>query len=66
MSVADPRRDLDELTVTWDRPVNAVLRGSPHLTGFTTGESLTLRFGRLADEAGATVTITVAVGPLRA
>ncbi|WP_327088732.1 polysaccharide lyase 8 family protein [Nonomuraea sp. NBC_01738] len=66
VSVADPRRDLDELTVTWDRPVNAVLRGSPHLTGFTTGESLTLRFGRLADEAGATVTITVAVGPLRA
>ncbi|MEV4187409.1 polysaccharide lyase family 8 super-sandwich domain-containing protein, partial [Streptosporangium canum] len=48
LTVSDPRRDLDGLTVTWDRPVTEVLRGHPLLTGAATGARLTLAFGRLS------------------
>ena len=59
LTVSDPRRDLDELTVTWDRPVAEVLDGHPLLTGATTGARLTLAFGRLADRGGGSQTVTV-------
>ncbi|NUP81917.1 MAG: polysaccharide lyase 8 family protein [Nonomuraea sp.] len=59
VTVSDPRRDLDELTVTWDRPVARVLRGHPLLTGSKTGARLTLTFGRLSDQEGGSVTVTV-------
>ncbi|NUR89921.1 MAG: polysaccharide lyase 8 family protein [Nonomuraea sp.] len=58
VTVSDPRCDLDELTVTWDRPVAGLLRGHP-LVSAATGERLTLTFGRLADREGASVTVTV-------
>ena len=53
LTVSDPRRDLSELTVTWDRPVTRVLRGHPLLVSATTGARLTLRWGRLSDRAAA-------------
>lgn len=59
LTVSDPRRDLDELTVTWDRPVIEVLRGHPLLMSATTGTRLTLAFGRLADQGGGSTTVTV-------
>ncbi|MFC4587766.1 polysaccharide lyase 8 family protein [Sphaerisporangium corydalis] len=59
VSVSDPRRDLADLTVTWDRPVAAVLRGHPRLTGATTGSRLSLTFARLSDRGGASNTVTV-------
>jgi hyaluronate lyase len=58
VTVSDPRCDLDELTVTWNRPVSQVLDADPLLTGATTGERLTLRFGRLADQEGSSKTVT--------
>ncbi|GIH92894.1 polysaccharide lyase 8 family protein [Planobispora siamensis] len=63
LSVSDPRRDLDELTVTWNRPVSGVLRGHRLLTRVTTGERLVLAFGRLADRGGASHTVTVRLSP---
>nr|WP_260408435.1 polysaccharide lyase 8 family protein [Planomonospora venezuelensis] len=62
LTVSDPRRDLDGLTVTWDRPVAGVLGGHPLLTAATTGAGLTLGFGRLADRGGASQTVTVRLG----
>lgn len=62
LTVSDPRRDLDELTVTWDRPVTEVLRGHPLLAGATTGAGLTLTFGRLAGRGGGSNTVTVRLG----
>ncbi|MER6944499.1 polysaccharide lyase 8 family protein [Nonomuraea sp. NPDC000554] len=59
LTVSDPRRDLNELTVTWDRPVAEVLRGHPLLVSAATGAKLTLVFGRLADRGGSSKTITV-------
>ncbi|MGW2217684.1 polysaccharide lyase 8 family protein [Nonomuraea sp. NPDC001684] len=59
VTVADPRRDLDGLTVTWDRPVAGVLRGHPLLTGAATGDRLRLVLGPTADLEGASVTVTV-------
>ncbi|MEU4535538.1 polysaccharide lyase 8 family protein [Streptosporangium sp. NPDC023825] len=59
LTVSDPRRDLDELTVTWNRPVTEVLRGHPLLAGATTGAGLTLTFGRLAGRGGGSNTVTV-------
>ncbi|GAA0915896.1 polysaccharide lyase 8 family protein [Nonomuraea longicatena] len=59
LTVADPRRDLDGLTVTWDRPVAAVVRGHPLLTRARTGRRLTLRWGRLADRGGSSKTVVV-------
>ncbi|MBG0820589.1 polysaccharide lyase 8 family protein [Planomonospora sp. ID91781] len=62
LTVADPRRDLDALTVTWDRPVAEVLRAPPLLTGAGTGARLVLAFGRLADQEGGSRTVTVRLG----
>jgi hyaluronate lyase len=59
VTVSDPRRDLNELTVTWRRPVAEVLRADPLLTGVATGPALTLVFGRLADRGGGSRTIRV-------
>ncbi|MEN3533705.1 polysaccharide lyase 8 family protein [Microbispora sp. ZYX-F-249] len=59
VTVADPRRELDGLTVTWDRPVAAVTRGHPLLDRAETGARLTLTFGALADREGASCTVTV-------
>ncbi|WP_431894560.1 polysaccharide lyase 8 family protein [Nonomuraea sp. bgisy101] len=62
VTVADPRRDLDELTVTWDRPVTEVLAGHPLLSAATTGPRLTLVWGRLAGAGGGSQTVTVRLG----
>ncbi|MGJ6965479.1 polysaccharide lyase 8 family protein [Streptosporangium sp. G11] len=62
LTVSDPRRDLSELTVTWDRPVTEVLHGHPLLAGATTGARLTLTFGRLAGRGGGSNTVTVRLG----
>ncbi|WP_326646124.1 polysaccharide lyase 8 family protein [Streptosporangium sp. NBC_01755] len=62
LTVSDPRRDLDELTATWDRPVAEVLGGHPLLVSATTGARLTLAFGRLADRGGGSQTVTVRLG----
>ncbi|MGP4095961.1 polysaccharide lyase 8 family protein [Nonomuraea sp. KM90] len=56
LTVADPRCDLDELAVTWARPVAEVLDGDALLAGGT------LRFGRTAGLEGASVTVTVRLG----
>jgi hyaluronate lyase len=62
LTVSDPRRDLSELTVTWDRPVTEVLRGHPLLVSTATGARLTLTFGRLSDRGGSSKTVTVRLG----
>ncbi|MFS1301873.1 polysaccharide lyase 8 family protein [Streptosporangium longisporum] len=62
VTVSDPRRDLDTLTVTWDRPVTGVLDGHGVLTGATTGAGLTLVFDRPAAWGGDSVTVTVRLG----
>ncbi|MEV4391034.1 polysaccharide lyase 8 family protein [Nonomuraea sp. NPDC049607] len=59
VTVADPRCDLDGLTVTWDRPVAEVLRGGPPVVGAATGDRLTLTFGPLVRLEGASVTVSV-------
>ncbi|MDR8409888.1 polysaccharide lyase 8 family protein [Nonomuraea sp. 3-1Str] len=59
LTVADPRCDLDELTVTWRRPVTALVEGHPLLTRATTGPALTARFDGLAGHLGASCTITL-------
>ncbi|MEV0999701.1 polysaccharide lyase 8 family protein [Nonomuraea sp. NPDC050202] len=56
VTVADPRCDLDELTLTWARPVAELLDGDASLIGGG------LRFGRLAGREGASVTVTVRPG----
>jgi hyaluronate lyase len=62
LTVSDPRRDLSELTVTWDRPVAEVLREHPLLVSAATGAKLTLAFGRLSDRGGSSKTVTVRLG----
>jgi len=64
VTVSDPRRDLDELSVTWDRPVARVLRRDPLIRGVALDGGLTLEFGRLADRGGASKTIAVELGEL--
>ncbi|GLX01414.1 polysaccharide lyase 8 family protein [Microtetraspora sp. NBRC 16547] len=59
LTVSDPRCDLNELTVIWDRPVAEVLHGHPLLVSAATGAALTLVFGRLADRGGSSQTVTV-------
>ncbi|GGL20030.1 lyase [Sphaerisporangium melleum] len=59
VTVADPRCGLDELTVTWDRRVAGVVHGHPLLAGAQTGRKLVLTFTGLADQAGASHTVTV-------
>lgn len=62
LTVSDPRRDLSALTVTWDRPVAAILRDHPLLEGATTGAKLRLAFGRLSDRGGGSHSVTVRLG----
>ncbi|GGO02217.1 polysaccharide lyase 8 family protein [Microbispora bryophytorum] len=62
VTVADPRRALDELTVTWDRPVAGVTRGHPLLRRVETGARLALTFGGLADQQGASCQVIVRLG----
>jgi hyaluronate lyase len=62
LTVSDPRRDLSELTVTWDRPVAEVLHGHPLLARAATGAKLMLHFGRLSDRGGSSKTVTVRLG----
>ncbi|TLP66805.1 polysaccharide lyase 8 family protein [Microbispora tritici] len=59
VTVADPRRELDGLTVTWDHPVAGLVDPHPLLDSARTGARLTLVFGRPADRAGASHTVTV-------
>ncbi|MEV4073216.1 polysaccharide lyase 8 family protein [Nonomuraea fuscirosea] len=56
VTVADPRRDLGELSVTLPRPVAGVLEGDAVAAGGG------LRFGRLHDREGASVTVGVRLG----
>ncbi|MGH3712407.1 MAG: polysaccharide lyase 8 family protein [Micromonosporaceae bacterium] len=52
--VSDPMRVQTSLTITWHRPVSAVLSKPPTVTSATTGSRLTLTFGDLTGQAGAT------------
>ncbi|TMS00501.1 polysaccharide lyase 8 family protein [Nonomuraea basaltis] len=56
LTVSDPRCDLDELTVTWARPVAEVLGGDALVTGST------FTFRGLADQEGASKTVAVRLG----
>ncbi len=62
LTVADPRRDLTTLTVTWRRPVSGLIHGHPLLAAHTTGPDLTLTFRDLDTHAGASITVTVQTG----
>ncbi|MEV5412211.1 polysaccharide lyase 8 family protein [Thermopolyspora sp. NPDC052614] len=67
ISVADPRRDLRELTVVWDRPVARVLRRDPRLSAVAVGVRLGLTFTGLTftglgDAEGASARVTVRLG----
>jgi hyaluronate lyase len=53
LTVSDPRCDLDELAVTWARPMAGPLGGDALLTGST------FTFRGLAGREGASVTVTV-------
>ncbi|GII87726.1 lyase [Sphaerisporangium siamense] len=65
LTVADPRRDLPTLTVTWDRPAAAVLRTTPALTSATLGPPLTLTFTGLNTHHGASHTTTLRLAPTK-
>ncbi|GAA3252361.1 polysaccharide lyase 8 family protein [Nonomuraea helvata] len=56
VTVSDPRCDLDELAVTWARPVAGLIGGGARLTGST------LTFGGLSGQEGASRTVTVRLG----
>ncbi|MFI1283840.1 polysaccharide lyase 8 family protein [Streptomyces sp. NPDC020858] len=60
--VSDPMRMRTGLTVTWHRPVAAVLSRPATVTSAATGSALTLTFGDLTGQAGATQRIRVALG----
>lgn len=60
--VSDPMRMRTSLTVTWHRPVAAVLARPDTVASATTGPALTLVFGDLTARAGATQRIEVALG----
>ncbi|WP_127937613.1 polysaccharide lyase 8 family protein [Nonomuraea polychroma] len=53
LTVADPRCGLDELAVTWSRPVASLVSGDALLTGST------FTFRGLAEREGASITVTV-------
>lgn len=61
LCVADPMRARTGLTVTWRRPVAAVLDRPETVTSATTGSALTLVFGDLTGRAGATQRVRVAL-----
>lgn len=60
--VSDPMRMQSGLTVTWNRPVAAVLSRPSTVVSAGTGSALTLNFGDLTGQAGATQRIEVALG----
>ncbi|MGW7117728.1 polysaccharide lyase family 8 super-sandwich domain-containing protein, partial [Streptomyces xanthophaeus] len=60
--VSDPMRMQSGLTVTWHRPVAAVLSRPSTVVSAGTGSALTLTFGDLTGQAGATQRIEVALG----
>lgn len=62
LCVSDPMRMQTGLTVTWNRPVAAVLSKPATVASATTGSALTLTFTDLTGQAGATQTITVRLG----
>ncbi|MFI7707314.1 polysaccharide lyase 8 family protein [Nonomuraea sp. NPDC049480] len=53
LTVSDPRCDLDELAVTWERPVAEVLGGDALVTGST------FTFRGLAEQEGASITLNL-------
>lgn len=59
--IADPAREATDLEVTWDRAVSSVTDQPETVTSVETGERLTIRFGDLSSQAGATQQITVAL-----
>ncbi|MFC6087770.1 polysaccharide lyase 8 family protein [Saccharothrix lopnurensis] len=59
LCVAAPTGDVRSLTVTWQRPVTAVLSTPPTVTATRTGQTLAVDFGDLTGTAGATQTIRV-------
>ncbi|RFU87130.1 lyase [Streptomyces triticagri] len=59
LCVSDPSRTVDGLTLTWKQPVKSVVSKPTSLTEFTTGDSLTLTFGKLSDSKGATHKVVV-------
>ncbi|WP_411104762.1 polysaccharide lyase 8 family protein [Streptomyces sp. cmx-4-9] len=59
--VSDPMRAQSGLTVTWNRPVAAVLSRPATVVSVATGPALALTFGNLAGQAGATQRILVAL-----
>ncbi|GII81860.1 lyase [Sphaerisporangium rufum] len=63
LTVADPREDLEELTLTWDRPVRAVLHAHPAAVVVTTGATPVITYRNLSARAGASHPITLALGP---
>ncbi|MBM7814727.1 polysaccharide lyase 8 family protein [Saccharothrix algeriensis] len=59
LCVAAPTRDVRSLTVTWRRPVAAVLSAPPTVVATRTGQSLSVDFGDLSGTAGATQVLRV-------
>ncbi|MFI6335759.1 polysaccharide lyase 8 family protein [Streptomyces sp. NPDC050535] len=57
--VSDPTRTLTELTVTWEHRVAAVIARPGTVEEAVPGRNLTLTFGDLTAEAGATQKVTV-------
>lgn len=57
--VCDPMRMQTGLTVTWNRPVAAVLSQPATVTSAATGSALTLTFADLTGQAGATQVVRV-------
>ncbi|MEU4570940.1 polysaccharide lyase 8 family protein [Nonomuraea sp. NPDC023979] len=66
VTVSDPRRDLGELTVTWDRPVSAVIRADRPPARVAVGARAVLTFGGLAGRGGASESVTLRLTPGRA
>ncbi|WP_367436703.1 polysaccharide lyase 8 family protein [Streptomyces celluloflavus] len=62
IGVSDPMRARTALTLTWARPVAAVLSRPATLTAATTGSSLTLTFGDLRGTGGVTQRAVVRLG----
>ncbi|GAB3758356.1 polysaccharide lyase 8 family protein [Microlunatus parietis] len=57
--VSDPTRSGTGLTITWDRPVAAVIDQPETVTKISTGGRLVIEFASLADRAGGTQRIRV-------
>ncbi|MEU8462153.1 polysaccharide lyase 8 family protein [Streptomyces sp. NPDC029003] len=62
LSVADPPRAAAALTVTWNRPVAALLSRPASLIAVATGTRLRLEFGDLTGTAGAGQEVVVRLG----